>query len=398
VVRLGRYYLYQATASATFFAPIFFVYYRLRVGMDDATILWTQSYFLAVRAALDLPLGALADRYSRRRCLVAGAAAQATAAAALILFPAVATVWIAETIFAISSALKSGADSAFLFDALKTGNALAHYARAESRGQAVIALSNGGAAVLGGLLAAVDLRLPYLATLVSATAAAVASGLAFGHERLGRGPGETARRLVRDGARLAARTPAVRWVLLLSAFAVTGSHVFYYLQQPYLAAIGVPLAMFGVVVAGVKVVTAGVANAAHRFDDRVGPRGTTTAMVVTSAAGLAGMGVVAGPAGASWLLARGVLDGLWQPLVNVYMNRLVDSRLRATMLSLAGVSARLTLAAGVALLGVGLRHLGLGWTLGVAAAAAVVAGTALVLAAPAVSRLPAQDRVIATGA
>ena len=43
-----------------------------------------------------------------------------------------------------------------------------------------------------------------------------------------------------------------------------------------------------------------------------------------------------------------------------------------TMLSLAGVSARLTLAAGVALRGNGLRHLGLGWTLGVAAATAAV--------------------------
>jgi hypothetical protein len=80
------------------------------------------------------------------------------------------------------------------------------------------------------------------------------------------------------------------------------------------------------------------------------------------------------------------------------MNRLVDSRLRATMLSLAGASARLTLAAGVALLGVGLRHLGSGWTLGVAAATAAVTGTALALAAPAISRLPARDRVIATGA
>jgi threonine dehydrogenase-like Zn-dependent dehydrogenase len=68
------------------------------------------------------------------------------------------------------------------------------------------------------------------------------------------------------------------------------------------------------------------------------------------------------------------------------------------LLSLAGVSARLTLAAGVALLGVGLRHLGCGWTLGVAAATAAVTGTALALAAPAISRLPVRDRVIATGA
>lgn len=76
-------------------------------------------------------------------------------------------------------------------------------------------------------------------------------------------------------------------------------------------------------------------------------------------------------AGAVWLLGRGVLDGLWQPLTNVYMNRLVDSRLRATMPSLASVSGRFVLA---------------------------VAGCALVLAAPVATRLPAKNRVIPRGA
>ena len=52
-------------------------------------------------------------------------------------------------------------------------------------------------------------------------------------------------------------------------------------------------------------------------------------------------------------------------------------------------------AAGVALAGVGLRHLGLGWTLGVAACGG--RGNALVLSVPAISRLLARDRVIATG-
>jgi len=48
---LASYYLYQATASCVFFAPVFYVYYEERVGLELATILWVQSYYLAVRAA-----------------------------------------------------------------------------------------------------------------------------------------------------------------------------------------------------------------------------------------------------------------------------------------------------------------------------------------------------------
>src|SRR5439155_1335819 len=83
------------------------------------------------------------------------------------------------------------------------------------------------------------------------------------------------------------------------------------------------------------------ANAAHRVDARLGARGATAVMVAAPAVGLGAMSVVGRPEGAALILTRGMLDGLWQPLLNVYMNRLVDSRLRATMLSLQSLVARL---------------------------------------------------------
>src|SRR5439155_994006 len=83
---------------------------------------------------------------------------------------------------------------------------------------------------------------------------------------------------------------------------------------------------------------------------RLGARGATAVMVAAPAVGLGAMSVVGRPEGAALILTRGMLDGLWQPLLNVYMNRLVDSRLRATMLSLQSLVARLALAAVVALL------------------------------------------------
>ena len=67
---------------------------------------------------------------------------------------------------------------------------------------------------------------------------------------------------------------------------------------------------------------------------------------------------------------------------NVYMNRLVESRLRATMLSAQSLVARLALAAVIALAGGGTATLGLAATLAAAAGLTAVAGTVLVLSAP----------------
>src|SRR5207247_11010599 len=110
--------------------------------------------------------------------------------------------------------------------------------------------------------------------------------------------------------------------------------------RPYRRAGGRPVGLFGVVCAGPRVVTARTANEAHRVDARLGARGATAVMVAAPAVGLGAMSVVGRPEGAALILTRGMLDGLWQPLLNVYMNRLVDSRLRATMLSLQSLVAR----------------------------------------------------------
>jgi MFS family permease len=386
---LATYYLYQALANTSLFQAIFMVFYQERAGLSLAAVLWVQTYFVALRAVLDVPFGALADRTSRQACLVAGMLAPALAAALLVWRPTLAVVVAAETLFAIGSALRSGADSALLYDALEDADMVHAYPLAEGRGQAAASLASGTTAVVGALLAALDLRLPYVAT-VALSVAGAAAALALRPGGRPRAPRAASR--MRAAAGLAATTPALRWSIGLAAFAVTASHVYYYLQQPYLRAVGVPLAAFGAVFAATKIVTAATATRAPRIDAALGAPATGLAMAAIAALGLGGMGIVGGPAGAALILTRGLLDGLWMPLTNVYVNRLVPSDLRATMLSLQSLVARLSLAATVGLAGLAVARIGLGATLLVAAASALVAGAALAATA---SRLPHGDRVIA---
>ena len=384
---LAPYFVYQALANTTFFQAVFMVFYQDRVGLSLGTILWVQTYFTALRALLDVPFGALADRTSRRLCLAVGMLLPAVASGLLLWSPTLAIVVVAETLFATGTALRSGADSALLYDLLKDADRLDAYPRAESRGQVAAALASGTTAVSGALLAAWDLRWPYAVTaVVSLGGVLVALRLRIDRRSL------RARGHLRAATALTARTPQLVWSIALAAFAVATSHVYYYLQQPYLRALGVPLGAFGVVFAATKVVTAIVASRAAQVDAALGARGATSVMTVVGAAGLAAMSVASGIAGAPIVLLRGILDGLWMPLTNVWVNRLVPSDLRATLLSLQSLVARLTLAAVIALAGVGTDRIGLKATLATFALAAIVVGFGLVACAP---RLPARSRVIA---
>ena len=175
---LGTYLLYEGASAGVFFNAIFFVFYQDRLGLPPAVIFALQSYNTGLRALLDLPFGAFADRHSRRACLVGSAGLALAGSAQLLVWPSVAAAWIAETLFASATALRSGADSALLYDALKADSRLGEYPRSESLGQATASFGSGAAAVLGGLLAAIDLRLPYAATaLMSGVTMAIASRL-----------------------------------------------------------------------------------------------------------------------------------------------------------------------------------------------------------------------------
>jgi hypothetical protein len=377
---LPRYYWYQAASNAALFHAVFFIYYGERAGLPVATILALQSFNTGLRATLDLPFGALADRVSRRLCLVGASTGILLGAAVLLVWPSLAGACIAEALFAAAAAMRSGADSALLHDTLRADARLERYPRAESRGQACASLGSGAAAVLGGLLASVDVALPYVATLLTAAAAA-ALAWTLEERRPDDLPARAERGRMAAAARLVWRTPAIRWTIAVAVLAVTASHVYYYLQQPYLRAAGVPLALFGVVFAATKVVTALMAATAHRLDAVLGARAVGL-MAAVPACGLAAMAAVTGQAGALLILSRGILDGLWMPLVNVYMNRLVDSRLRATMLSLQSVLARLALSAVLAALGMATARLGLAATLATVAAATALAGGILLLTRP----------------
>jgi hypothetical protein len=283
----------------------------------------------------------------------------------------------------MANALRSGADSALLYDALASDGRLDRYPQAEGRARALASLGAATTAVLGGILAEVDLRLPYAAAIAMA-GVAVTQALRLPERRTGEaGPRAGRDRYMRDALRAAAADGTIRWTMALAVVAVVSSHVYYFLQQPYLAAIGVPLWAFGVVFAATKVVTALTAALAHRLDAARSPRSAAAIMLLVPSLGLAAMAVVTRPVGALLIVTRGLLDGLWEPLLNVYMNRLAEPRLRATLLSLQNLTARLALAGALAALGVVTGPLGVHGALGASAAVVAVSGALLVLRRPA---------------
>jgi hypothetical protein len=176
-----------------------------------------------------------------------------------------------------------------------------------------------------------------------------------------------------------ARAPAALWLVGLYAILIVLSHIVFYLQQPYLESIGTPVVAFGAVFAASKLVHGIVAYRAARIETALGPTRMPAALIAAALAPIALMGVIAHPIGAVLPPLRGVADGLLQPVVHFYLNRVVSPLRRASVLSLASFVARTLQAAALWAFGMALTRLSAASSLRIAAAIGAAAGLTLLL-------------------
>src|SRR5438132_48981 len=241
---IWRLFPVQALLMFILWVPIWVVFLQ-RKGLSLTEIGLLEAGAWVLTAALEVPTGAIADRWGRKASMALGAFAYATAMF-LILADALSPLFLlGYALWNSSSAFVSGADSALLYDGRRADGRAAEAAKLTGRYTAIQQGSQGIASLAGAALATVDITLCFTLCGIGAL---VASALALtmkepphtddeGEVRLGYW------RNLRAAIAIAARHPIVRALLLLSAMLLVVPLVVYYaLLQPYALVVGLPIA------------------------------------------------------------------------------------------------------------------------------------------------------------
>ncbi|MBK7538511.1 MAG: MFS transporter, partial [Myxococcales bacterium] len=174
---LRLFYLFRLLATSYLYVPIFMLFQEQR-GLSFFQRLALGGVYSAVVILVDVPTGVFADRLGRRRSMMLGATAMVISCAVALRAESFASFAVAEALAAMSMALCSGADTAYLYDLLARHGRGHEYAQRESSASAMHLLGSAIAFAGGGLVGAVDLTLPYVLTAaVAALALAVAMAL-----------------------------------------------------------------------------------------------------------------------------------------------------------------------------------------------------------------------------
>lgn len=332
--------LFRVLNSAMVLMPVIVPFFTEN-GLNQTEIFMLQSAFAAAILILEVPSGWLADHFGRKVSLVLGGILAATG---MLMYANAFGFWpllAAEMVLGLGASFISGADSALAYDSLAATGQTEKYRRFESRSMMWSSISEGVAGVVGGFLAAASLR-----NVVWAEFAVYASliPVALMLKEPKRQRSTSARNAFKDVLRVTKYAlhghKEIKWLIFFGAIVNTMTLTMSWLAQPYYLAAGIPLQVFGFLWAAQFAAIAVFAALAERFESL----GRKFVLVSFVALGVGGY-LLLGAAQVWWmlpaLLAFYFVRAVSNPVLKDYVNRLVESDVRATVLSVKSLVQRL---------------------------------------------------------
>jgi len=336
---LRKLYLFELTTGLFFFLPVIVLFY-IDNGLTFTEMMLLQSAFCVALMAFEVPSGYLSDNLGRRHTLMIGSS---FLLAAVLLYSVGATFWqflVAELFFAVFFAMLSGTDSALAYDTLKCSGSQESFKGVWGKALYCNLLGLALACLAGGIIGQISYRHTFYAMMPVAALALVLSS-SFKEPAF---PKPKKRLTFAEVLTHLRDNPLLCAVIAYSAAAEGMMHAGIWFIQPYLANAGMSASRIGAAFALVYLFSAAGSRLAARIREAVGPGILLAIPLIVSAAYMALSNIHA------WwgiLLFFAIFSsrGIVKVLLEDMANRPTPTKMRATVLSVKGLSERLVYAA-----------------------------------------------------
>jgi MFS family permease len=341
---------YVLTAGNTLAASLIWginTIFLLDAGLSNFQAFAANAFFTAGMVLFEIPTGIVADRWGRRVSFLCGTLTLAATTGLYVLLWQLRSpfVWwaIVSALLGLGFTFFSGATEAWLVDALTATRFDGQLEGVFARGQIIGGAMMLGGSVAGGYLAQLtNLGVPYVVRAgiligVFVLALFAMHDIGFTAHR-GDHPLTEMRKIVDNSVEHGLKVPAVRATMLAGLFSGgVGIYVFYALQ-PYLLDLWGDQRAYGI--AGlVAAISAGAQIVGGLLTERIRAafqRRTSALLILQSMSVL--MLVVIGLVGNFWLVVvaitiSGLAESASQPIRQAYLNGMIPSQQRATILS-----------------------------------------------------------------
>ena len=338
---LWKLYAIQVCRWFLLLMPVLVLFFQ-EIGLDLQDVFTIQAFYSVCVILFEVPSGYFADRLGRRRSLLIGSIAAAAGFWVYALATTFADFFVAQFFIAVGGSFISGSDSAMLYDTLIQLRRRNEYQKVAGRLASMANFSEGIAALIGGSLALISLRTPLYSQAVLMLAVIPLAWSLVEPPRKTPDPSEGSFKAVLRIVRYALHGHSeIKWLILYSSLVGTSTLTIVWMVQPYLQAVDLPLEWFGAAWAILQFSVGVFAVNAYRVEAAFGRKASLISLILLSAAGYLLLGLFQALWATVFLLVFYLVRGINGPVMNDYINRCVDSEIRATVLSVKSLVGRL---------------------------------------------------------
>lgn len=337
---IWKLYVIRVVGSFMLIMPVITLFFKEN-GLTMHDIFVLQALFAMSVIVFEIPSGYFSDRVGRKKALIIG---YIFAIGGFATYSIAHGFWqfvIAEVLLGFGASFSSGTDAALLYDSLLEDGSESAYTRIEGRRFSAGLISESVASVMGGFIALISLRLPlYIETSVLILAFPVVLSITEpsvcsikNKKSAMEGIGDIIKDLVHKDNKL-------KWIILYSSVVGASTLTMVWMIQPYLKEVDIPIGFFGIIWAGLMILSAVISWNAEKISRLLGEKKIISLMIVLVIVGYFSLSYF----WASWaIIFLGlfyVVRGIHGPIISAYINGKVSSDVRATILSIKNLFGR----------------------------------------------------------
>lgn len=349
---IWKLYLIKGIRSGMFSIAIIVLFFQSN-GLSLREIIILQSLFAFIVITFEVPTGHFADTVGRKKSIIVGSILSTLGYLIYASSHGFFGFLAGEAILGIGLCFVSGADSALLYDTLQENEQTKRSIKTEGRGIGIGAIFEAVTSLIGGsLLVLVSLSFPlYCDAILASCAIPVALTLMETKRRTSEKKENALIKMWRIMKYSLHEHVEIKWLIIYSAVAGAATLSMVWFIQVYWVAVKIPIVLFGILWAAQQLIFAFTALNAHSIENKIGRKKALILLIVFPVVAFSLLSSFQFIWAAVFIALFYVTRGLNDPVVKTYINGLVSSQDRATILSVKSLVGRLIFAVVGPLLG-----------------------------------------------